>query len=104
MSDEMGHAQNFAALQLIDESLYRAQAQRRIRRAQVQQVGIVRDDFRYAGVFPVGVKLLDLFFAIRFAGPLARGFGKNLNRVAFDLFAVEKGVADAAGDRHVGAQ
>jgi hypothetical protein len=62
----------------------------------------VRDDFRYAGVFPVGVKLLDLFFAIRFAGPLARGFGKNLNRVAFDLFAVEKGVADAAGDRTCG--
>ena len=53
---------------------------------------------------PIGVKLLDLFFAIWFAGPLARRLGKNLDGVAFDFFAVEQRVADAAGDGHVGAQ
>ena len=104
MSDQIGHAENFAALQLIDERGDRAQAQRRVGRAQVQQIGIVRDDLRDAGVFAIGVKLLDLFFAIRFGGPLARGLGKNLNRVAGDFFAFEKGVADAAGDGHVRAQ
>ena len=57
VSDEIGHAQNFAALQLIDERLDGAQAQRRIRRAQVEQIGIVRDDSGDAGFLPIGVKI-----------------------------------------------
>ena len=71
---------------------------------KIQQVGIVRDDCGDAGFFAIDLKLLDLFFAVRFRRPLARRLGKNLNRVAVDFFAVEKRVADAAGDGHVGAQ
>ncbi len=104
MSDQIGDAQNLAALQLVDKRHHRAHPQRRVRRAEIEQVGIVRDDFGDAGFLAIDDKLFDLFFAVWFRRPLARRLGKNLDRIAVDFLAVEQRVADAAGDRHVSAQ
>ena len=62
------------------------------------------DHLANARLFLVDAKLLDSFLRIRLGIPLARRLGEDLNRVAIDFFAVEQGVADAAGDGHMSAQ
>ena len=57
-----------------------------------------------AGVLAVGMELGDFIFFQRLRRPLARRLGENLNRLAADLLAFEKGIADATGDGHMGAQ
>ena len=104
VGDQVRHVEYFAAFHLVDERADGTLAQSRVGRAQVEQVGIVGDHRSDAGFLPIGVELRDLVFSQRLRRPLARRLGENLNRLAGDLPAFEKGVADAAGDGHMGAQ
>ncbi len=103
MGDEIRHCQDFAALQLVDKRSDRALAQRRVRRAHVEQIGVVGDDGADAGFLAVAVELFDLSLGVWFGSPLARGFGEDLNCVTIHLLAFEECIANAAGDGHVRA-
>src|SRR5437667_11919114 len=62
------------------------------------------DNDRDAGLFLVVFVAFDFLFRVRFAGPLARRFGKNLNSITSDRFTEEQRFIHAAGNGHVGAE
>src|ERR1700681_3284863 len=100
MPDQKWHAKRLASLQLVDETLYRALAQLLVRRSQIQQVGVVRDDHPNAGLGLRAFERLDFLFGIWLGRPLARALGKNLGAGAGDLSAARQPFADAASHRH----
>ena len=96
MRDQKRHAERLASLQLVDQALDRALAQLLVGRAQVEQVGVVRDDHLDPGLGLRAFERLDFLARVGLGGPLARALGENLDAIAADLQAARQRLADAA--------
>src|SRR5271163_3345404 len=101
MGDENRHAQRLASMDLVDQSLDRLEPQRVIRRAEIHQVGIMRDHGADAGLGLKPFEVLDFFLAVGLRRPLPRRLGENLDTFAADLLAAVERLANFSGDRHM---
>src|ERR1700677_4856329 len=101
MRNQKWHAQRLASLQLVDEALDRALAQFVVRRTEIEQVRVVREDHPDPGLGLRGFERLDFLARVRLGGPLTRALGENLDAVAADLPAARQRLADAPRDRYV---
>ena len=104
MRDEDRHAERLASIQLVDKSLDRLEPHSFIGRAEIDQVGVVRDHGRDAGFDLIAFERFDFLFAVRLRRPLSRRLGENLDAFAADLLAAGQRLADFSGDRHMRAK
>src|ERR1700719_119272 len=104
MRDENRHTERLASMQLVDNSIYRLETHRFIRRAEIHQVGIVRDHGRDAGILPIALEGFDFLVGERLRRPMPRRLGENLDTFAADPLAANQRLANFAGNRHVRAQ
>src|SRR5260370_22429473 len=82
MRDENRHAERLASMQLVDNSVYRLETHRFIRRPEIHQVGIVRDHSRDAGFDSIALEGFDFLAGERLRRPLPRRLGENLDTFA----------------------
>ena len=104
MRDQPRDAKRLASLDLIDEPGDRFFAQPFVGRAEVDEVGIVRDDAFDLAFAHVAPERSNLLLGVRLGFPLARGFGENLDAVASDRGAARDRFCDPARDRHMRAE
>jgi hypothetical protein len=98
MRDQKGNFKRLAPIQLVDKSVNRFFTQLLVRRSEVYQVRVMRDDYLDSIIDASPFEAFYFFGRVRLRGPLPGRAGENLDTFAADLISPPRRLAYASGD------